>query len=787
VVKAAIGVFIALLLLGSSAFAQGVGPIGPPSVGITSIPVSPAQGGTGWVLPNTLGAAILQYPAQAFGSCIWDGATGHDVGPCVNVAIAAAAANGGGTVVVPAPPNTPTGVFYFATEIVNTTSAVKITSAGTGIARDTAVPNIFLAGTRLVWNGAAGAGPAFYDGIGSGTTTIYAADVTNIVFDCGDLLNTCVHIQQVYGSTFNFGQAEAVKTGVLFDTATADSIGNQYDVITLTLRNLGASNTSTATGVVFDSGGTFNTSYDLIHSIDCAYAGGDCIVAGNSDTDAFDGPVRAYHYGSLTSGSPFVMANSAYVPPSGVAVNNRAYDFHFSGVVGAPLYLAGFINGATFTPTVGNAGTGVLNPITLTTNATTAAQSYVLNFASTTGVAAKEAANCGGTSSGVYPNTLVASVGGSTVTLNLSAVSGGGISGVANGQSCTFSLGINPLAVAGTYTITAASPTTFNITAPVGGHSQSAIAISSGVIGFTDMTVPLTGTPVTNDTYTVVVPSPSYLTQVDFVDKANSISDPGFESGATGVAPFGTQRSMVLVSNTLGALLAVWNPANTAASILPPTEAAGAVFNGVTLGANSCNNTSSLGTCLAGPGNILSGFYNLVAGANNTVSGTASSGLGEEATDRGRFSSSTFGSGDFVAQGDAQSGKFVLRGTTSSTSTVRLTGDGNAAGSANCVNIPNNSAFSVVITTQAFDHTTIANNEVWNLWGGLLTRGGNAAATAWTASSLPTPLTNGTVTGSTLAASADTTNGCLNITFTPPSGNSDKWNVVAHVETVEVQ
>jgi hypothetical protein len=36
-------------------------------------------------------------------------------------------------------------------------------------------------------------------------------------------------------------------------------------------------------------------------------------------------------------------------------------------------------------------------------------------------------------------------------------------------------------------------------------------------------------------------------------------------------------------------------------------------------------------------------------------------------------------------------------------------------------------------------------------------------------------------------ATADTTNGCLNLSFTPPTGNTDTWHPVARVETVEVQ
>jgi hypothetical protein len=103
------------------------------------------------------------------------------------------------------------------------------------------------------------------------------------------------------------------------------------------------------------------------------------------------------------------------------------------------------------------------------------------------------------------------------------------------------------------------------------------------------------------------------------------------------------------------------------------------------------------------------------------------------------------------------------------------------------VNIPNNTAYSITIDVMAFDHTTVTKNETWTAWTGLLTRGANAAATALTMNATPTPLTNGTVTGSAIAATADTTNGCLNVSFTPPTSNTDTWNAVAKVVSLEVQ
>jgi hypothetical protein len=51
----------------------------------------------------------------------------------------------------------------------------------------------------------------------------------------------------------------------------------------------------------------------------------------------------------------------------------------------------------------------------------------------------------------------------------------------------------------------------------------------------------------------------------------------------------------------------------------------------------------------------------------------------------------------------------------------------------------------------------------------------------------PTPITNGTVTGIAVSATADTTNGCLKLGVETPTTNTDTWNDVAQVTTVEVQ
>ena len=185
--------------------------------------------------------------------------------------------------------------------------------------------------------------------------------------------------------------------------------------------------------------------------------------------------------------------------------------------------------------------------------------------------------------------------------------------------------------------------------------------------------------------------------------------------------------------------------------------------------------------------NTASGTYGTVSGGNqNIVSGTygAISG-GLQASDRGQ-SAQAFATGIFAVVGDAQIRSLVLRCATSTGAACRLRTDNTAPGAANCVNIPNNTAYHVSVSLAGLDHDTPANSVVWHLPVGILARGASAAATTWTAGT-PVIIENGTVTGWSMASSADITNGCLDLSATPPTSNTDKWNYVARIQTTEVQ
>lgn len=760
------------------------------------------------VLPDAyrnivLGQYTLSYPAEAYsaGGCVaasltsagsWDGASGHDVGPCINAAIAVAAFNGGGTVVIPA------GSFFHSTQIHNTTNGVKLMGAGFGSPRDNSSIGHFIAITRLIWNGSVGATQALVEPDGTLNQPLYAADITGIVFDCNATANICLQTTSINHSFIQVGVSEPRSIG-LYMTATtnAGSPGSQDNDIWAWSRATATSDSFHPTGILFDGAASsaYNISKNRFHRLFAWFNSGDGIVFGYTDNNIVD-DIEAYPEPSpVNIGRPVVLANTNYTMPNGIKVNTNT-GFAGGTVVikhaGAAIETQGFQTGVTISAGGGNVGSATYNPLTLSTSAQTTGLSTTLTFASTTGIVATQSVDCGA-GSGVR-SEVAFSTTATTVSIGSQPYSNAGVA-VPNGQSCVFGVGLTQSAAAGTYTMTAVDGTHWNLAAPSGGHSVSNVAVSSGTLQFGDITFPIAGTPNAGDIFTIQVPTPSLQNETWYSDASNLVPVPHFESGATGISVdilnnrllFAGPKGITLSSNSNG------NFAITSATGAGSFAAGGAGGN--------CQATNTASACLAAQGGLASGYASFVQGINVsasgltsiaqgnnvTASGVTGNATGAQSSDRGRYNSQAYASGAFAAQGDAQIGTFVFRGTgASSGGAIRLTADQGAAGSGNCLNIPNNSAFHLSVNVAGVDHTTPSNSTEWSLWSGLLIRGASAATTALTMAATPTPITTGTVTGQAIAATADTTNGCLNLTITHPT-NTDAWNYVSKIETVEVQ
>jgi hypothetical protein len=186
--------------------------------------------------------------------------------------------------------------------------------------------------------------------------------------------------------------------------------------------------------------------------------------------------------------------------------------------------------------------------------------------------------------------------------------------------------------------------------------------------------------------------------------------------------------------------------------------------------------------------NLATGQFGTVAGGfNNLMNGqfSASPG-GRSAQDFSRFGVFLFSCGGLGAgQGSAQFGVHVLRGSSASASGIRLTSDQAAAGANNSVNLQHTTAFSLFVIITVIDITTPANVYSYSNQG-LLSRGANAASTVLLLGA-PVTLTPGLGAGFAISVTADTTLGCLNITMTPPAGNTDTYDAVACVFTSEAR
>jgi hypothetical protein len=167
-------------------------------------------------------------------------------------------------------------------------------------------------------------------------------------------------------------------------------------------------------------------------------------------------------------------------------------------------------------------------------------------------------------------------------------------------------------------------------------------------------------------------------------------------------------------------------------------------------------------------------------GAGNTASASYSFATGYQSLSS-IVGKSARASGQFSAQGDAQTGTFVLRSDTTDATPEALTTNNSAASTDNQIILPNNSAYAfhgtIVAREQASAGTDCA---AWKIEG-LIRREGSAGTTVLV-NSATTVIDNTPSWG--LALSADTTNGGLKIEFTGAAATNIR--VVATISTSEV-
>ena len=192
-------------------------------------------------------------------------------------------------------------------------------------------------------------------------------------------------------------------------------------------------------------------------------------------------------------------------------------------------------------------------------------------------------------------------------------------------------------------------------------------------------------------------------------------------------------------------------------------------------------NTVSKGASIGGYRNSVTQNYAIaVGGYENTASNyyTVATGRSAVANIRGKIAHA---SDRFSANGDAQTGTFIIRSDTTDATAEALTSNNGTASTDNQIILPNNSAYAfhgtIVARESATDGTDCA---AWKIEG-LIRREGTAGTTTLV-NSATTVLDNTPSWG--MALSADTTNGGLKIEVTGAAATNIRW--VATIHTSEV-
>jgi hypothetical protein len=168
-------------------------------------------------------------------------------------------------------------------------------------------------------------------------------------------------------------------------------------------------------------------------------------------------------------------------------------------------------------------------------------------------------------------------------------------------------------------------------------------------------------------------------------------------------------------------------------------------------------------------------------GALNVASSSYSLAFGQQ-SNAAIVGKQAYASGQFTAGGDAQSGKFVLRISTTNATPAVMTSDAGAASTTNQVILPNDSTYAFTILVVA--RRTDADNESAGYeFKGVVDRNANAASTALVGTVTKTVLAEDTAAWD-VNVTADTTNGGLKVEVTGEAAKTIRW--VATCWTSEV-
>jgi acyl-coenzyme A thioesterase PaaI-like protein len=101
-----------------------------------------------------------------------------------------------------------------------------------------------------------------------------------------------------------------------------------------------------------------------------------------------------------------------------------------------------------------------------------------------------------------------------------------------------------------------------------------------------------------------------------------------------------------------------------------------------------------------------------------------------------------------------------------------------------CLTINDHHTYRMKVQAHARNQTADGSDYDWEQ-SGLIYRDVGAGSTSVTMIGSPTVTTRGTTSGAAFAVTADTSLGCISVTFTPPTSNTSTWNAGVLFETFE--
>jgi hypothetical protein len=178
-------------------------------------------------------------------------------------------------------------------------------------------------------------------------------------------------------------------------------------------------------------------------------------------------------------------------------------------------------------------------------------------------------------------------------------------------------------------------------------------------------------------------------------------------------------------------------------------------------------------------------------GTSNLSAGQGSIQLGQQSYDDAQKNAFLFSSGwfnDTAGYGASQLGWRIMRGTTSTTTAIRLTTDQGNGGSQNSYLVVASSLHSFETVCNAID-TVNGDFASWKALNGVANRvgSGNVAYQGDASTAKAPDYSSGAGSSATITISADTSAQALNITFVPPTSNARKWHAQCAVRSLKVQ